>query len=68
MLFSIVIGKVSTFNSQLDTAIRYGAAQLDITVCCVVRGQGKGKVIHITASWILRYCMERYNWILRSVV
>jgi hypothetical protein len=56
-----VIAKVSTYNSQLDTALRYGAVKLDITVRCVVKG--KGKVLDITASWILRYGTERHNWI-----
>jgi len=39
MLCSIGKGKYSTYNSQLDTALRYGSLQLDITLCCV----GKGK-------------------------
>jgi hypothetical protein len=55
MLCSKRKGKCSTYDSQLDTALRYGAVQFDITVCCVVKGKGKGKVLHITASWILRY-------------
>jgi hypothetical protein len=31
-------GTVSTYNSQLDTALRYGAAELDITIYCVIKG------------------------------
>jgi len=66
MLCSKGKGKCSTYNSQLDNALRYGAVQLDITVCCVVKG--KGMFEYITASWILRYGMERYNRILRNVL
>jgi len=58
--------KRSTYNSQLGIALWYVAVQLDITLCCVVKG--KGMVLHITDSWILRYGTERYNWILRYVV
>jgi hypothetical protein len=66
MLCSKGRGKVYTYNSQLDTALRYEVVQLDITVCCVVKGEGND--LHITASFILRYGTERYNWILRYVV
>jgi len=66
MLCSKGKGNFYTYNSQMDTALRYGEVQLIVTLCGVVKG--KAKVLHKTASWILRYGTERYNWILRYVV
>jgi len=58
--------KSSTYNSQLDIALRYGSVQLDITVCYVANG--KGKFLHKTGICILRYGTEQYKWISRYVV